>query len=56
MAIAMTLKQYHDNNKTHYDFITHRSTASTLDASRTAHLPGEKVGKAIVLESDNGTT
>lgn len=54
MSIAITLKEYFDKNKTHYDFITHRSTASALDSSRAAHLPAEKVSKAVVLESDNG--
>ena len=54
MAIAITLKEYFDKSKTQYDFIKHRSTAAALDSSRAAHLPAEKVSKAVMLESENG--
>jgi len=54
MAIAITLKEFFDKNKTHYDFIKHRPTTAALDSSRSAHLPAEKVSKAVILESENG--
>ena len=54
MAIAITLKEFFDENKTHYDSIIHRSTAAALDSSRTAHLPADKVSKAVILENENG--
>lgn len=54
MAIAITLKEYFDKNQTQYDFIKHRSTTAALDSSRAAHLPAEKVSKAVILESENG--
>lgn len=54
MAIAITLKEYFDNNHTQYNFITHRTTKTALDSSRTAHLPAEKVSKAVMLESKHG--
>lgn len=54
MAIAMTLKEYFENEDIHYDTIKHRKAFSSLDSSRTAHLPAEKVAKAVVLQSDDG--
>lgn len=54
MAIAMTLKEYFENEDIHYDIIKHRKAFSSLDSSRTAHLPAEKVAKAVVLQNDEG--
>jgi len=54
MAIAITLKQYFEHEDIHYDTIKHRRTFTTLDSSRTAHLPAGNVAKAVVLESVTG--
>jgi len=54
MAIAITLKEYFEHENIHYDTIKHRRTFTTLDSSRTAHLPAGNVAKAVVLESVTG--
>ncbi|HEY5716191.1 MAG TPA: YbaK/EbsC family protein [Psychromonas sp.] len=54
MAIAITLKEYFDHEKIHYDTIEHRKALTLFDSSRSAHLPAEKVAKAVVLQSDEG--
>ncbi|MBL1417978.1 MAG: deacylase [Moritella sp.] len=54
MAIAITLKEYFEHENIHYDTIKHRRTFTTLDSSRSAHLPAGNVAKAVVLESITG--
>lgn len=54
MAIAITLKEYLANEKIHYDTIKHRRALTLLDSSRSAHLPAEKVAKAVILQSEEG--
>lgn len=54
MAIAITLKEYFEHENIHYDTISHRKTLTSLDSSRSAHLPADNVAKAVVLESITG--
>lgn len=54
MAIAITLKEYFADKEIHYDTITHRKALTLLDSSRSAHLPAEKVAKAVVLQNEDG--
>ncbi|WP_232784166.1 YbaK/EbsC family protein [Moritella sp. Urea-trap-13] len=54
MAIAITLKEYFEHENIHYDTIKHRRAFTSLDSSRTAHLPAGNVAKAVVLESVTG--
>ena len=54
MAIAITLKEYLANEKIHYDTIKHHKALTLLDSARSAHLPAEKVAKAVVLQSEDG--
>jgi Ala-tRNA(Pro) deacylase len=54
MAIAITLKEYFENEDIHYDTIKHRQALSSLDSSRSAHLPAEKMAKAVVLQNEEG--
>lgn len=54
MAIAITLKEYFEHENIHYDTIKHRRSLSSLDSSRAAHLPAEKVAKAVVLQNEDG--
>jgi len=54
MAIAITLKEYFDHEHIHYDTIKHRRAFTSLDSSRSAHLPAGNVAKAVVLESVTG--
>jgi len=54
MAIAITLKEYFANESIHYETIKHHRALTLLDSSRSAHLPAEKVAKAVVLQSEDG--
>jgi Ala-tRNA(Pro) deacylase len=54
MGIAITLKEYFDNQNIHYDTVQHRRTSTALDSSRAAHIPAQEVAKAVVLQSDDG--
>ena len=54
MAIAITLKEYFEHEDIHYDTIKHRRAFTSLDSSRSAHLPAGNVAKAVVLESVTG--
>jgi Ala-tRNA(Pro) deacylase len=54
MAIAITLKEYFENEDIHYDTIKHRRALSSLDSSRSAHLPADKMAKAVVLQNEEG--
>lgn len=54
MAIAMALKEYLANEKIHYDTVEHHRALTLLDSSRSAHLPADKVAKAVILQSEDG--
>jgi Ala-tRNA(Pro) deacylase len=54
MAIAITLEEYFAGEKIHYDTIEHHRALTTLDSSRSAHLPAGKVAKAVILENEDG--
>lgn len=54
MAIAITLNEYLTNNHINYDLISHRHTDSSLDSSRSAHIPSRQLAKAVVLQNEDG--
>jgi Ala-tRNA(Pro) deacylase len=54
MAIKIILKENFENKNIHYDTIKHRKSFAILDSSRSAHLPADKVAKAVVLQSEDG--
>lgn len=54
MAIAITLQEYFANASIHYDTLKHHRALTLLDSSRSAHLPAEKVAKAVILQSEDG--
>lgn len=54
MAIAITLEEYLSGKEIHYDTIKHHRALTLLDSSRSAHLPAEKVAKAVILQSEDG--
>ncbi len=49
MGIAITLKEFFDNHKTAYELIPHPRTASTLESSEVAHVPGDRMVKSVLL-------
>lgn len=54
MAIATTLKTYLDTHHVEYDMVKHVRTETALDSARSAHVPGNQLAKAVVLEDDDG--
>lgn len=54
MGIAITLKEYFTNEKIHYDTVKHRRALTLFNSSCSAHLPAEKVAKAVVLQNEEG--
>jgi Ala-tRNA(Pro) deacylase len=49
MAIAITLKDYLDSEGVRYDLIEHPYAVTSLEIADEAHVSGEKVVKAVVL-------
>jgi Ala-tRNA(Pro) deacylase len=54
MAIAMTLRDYLASAGVRYDLVPHRHTDSSVDSSRTAHVPAVRVAKAVLVEDEQG--
>ncbi len=52
MAIAITLKEYLENNNVRYDVIEHRRTDSALESCEAAHIPGDMMAKSVLLGDD----
>ncbi|MES9899623.1 MAG: YbaK/EbsC family protein [Sedimenticola sp.] len=49
MGIAITLKEFFENHQTAYELIPHPRTASTLESSEVAHIPGDRMVKGVLL-------
>ncbi len=49
MAIAITLKEYLQNQGVSFDVIDHRRTDSTLDTAQAARVPGDRMAKSVLL-------
>jgi Ala-tRNA(Pro) deacylase len=52
MTIAITLREYLQNNGISYDVIDHRRTDSTLHTAEAAHIPGDRMAKSVLLGDD----
>lgn len=53
MGIANTLKQFLDNHGVDYELVSHRPTPSANRTAEAAHIPGDRIAKAVLLE-DSG--
>ena len=54
MAISITLAEYLDNEGVNYDLVAHPHTSSSLESAESAHIPGDKLAKCIVLGDGKG--
>ncbi len=54
MAIAITVKEYLDNQGVDYELIEHPYAVSSMRTADEAHVSGEKVAKAVVLHDKEG--
>jgi Ala-tRNA(Pro) deacylase len=49
MTIAKTVEDYLQQNRVAYDIVPHPHTSSTRATVQTAHVPADRVAKAVVL-------
>ncbi len=49
MAIAITLRQYLENNEISYETLKHPYTLSSTKTAQASHVPGDRIAKAVVL-------
>ncbi len=54
MAIAHTLEDYMMSKGVRYEVISHPRTLSSLETAEAAHIPGDALAKAVLLEDDDG--
>jgi Ala-tRNA(Pro) deacylase len=54
MAIAATIERYLADQGISYEVVAHRHTGDSLHTAEAAHVSGESVAKAIVLEDEQG--
>ena len=53
MAVATTVRDYLDSHKLAYEVIEHAHTGSTLRTAKSAHIPGDRLAKTILLGDDS---
>jgi Ala-tRNA(Pro) deacylase len=54
MAIAATIERYLAGQGISYEVVAHRHTGDSLHTAEAAHVSGESVAKAVVLEDEQG--
>lgn len=54
MAMSQRLQNYLDQYGIRYDLVEHDHTMSSMEAARKAHIPGDRLAKAVVLEDHRG--
>jgi len=54
MTIASKLRQYLDGEGVHYDVVTHPRTSTSSQSAESAHIPGDRVAKSVVIHHELG--
>lgn len=54
MPIATSIQAYLDREHVKYDVLVHPLTQDAAHSAELAHVPGDQLAKAVVLEDDNG--
>jgi Ala-tRNA(Pro) deacylase len=54
MAIAKALRSYLESHGVKYDLVPHPRTVSSMKTAEAAHVPGDRLAKAVVLKDDHG--
>jgi Ala-tRNA(Pro) deacylase len=49
MAIAITLRQYLENNEIPYETLNHHYTLSSIKTAQASHVSGDRIAKGVVL-------
>jgi Ala-tRNA(Pro) deacylase len=53
MAISSTLNEFLDRQRVAFELIPHAPTSSSMDTVRQAHIPGNRMAKAVVLKDED---
>jgi Ala-tRNA(Pro) deacylase len=54
MTIATRLRQYLDSEGVDYDVVPHPRTTTSVGSAHAAHVPGDQVGKPVVVHHGLG--
>ncbi len=54
MAIATTIKRYLKEHDVAYDVVVHPRTLTSMQTAAQAHVPGDRLIKAVVIEDEHG--
>ncbi len=54
MAVAITLKQFLSNRNVAYETLIHEHSETALETASKAHIPGDRLAKAVLLTSAAG--
>jgi Ala-tRNA(Pro) deacylase len=54
MPVAETLRNYLGSHGVNYEVVLHQHTGSSMETAEAAHIPGERLAKAVLVEDDNG--
>lgn len=54
MTIAATVENYLKQNQAPFEVVTHPHTRSSLKTANMAHIPSERLAKAVMLEDEAG--
>ena len=54
MAIANRLRQYMKEQGVKFEVIRHPRSGSSMQSAETAHIPGDRMAKAVLLEDEQG--
>lgn len=54
MTIASKLRHYLDGEGVHYDVVSHPRTLTASQSAESAHIPGNRVAKSVVIHHELG--
>jgi Ala-tRNA(Pro) deacylase len=53
MAISTTLREYLEQQQVTYELIPHPRTGSSMESAQEAHVPGNRLAKAVIIREDD---
>ena len=54
MGIAITLREYLDEQNVDYDLVRHPHTVTSMETAAAAHIAGDKLAKSVMVEDEHG--
>lgn len=54
MPIAQSVQSFLQDHSVHYDVVRHPRSVSSMRTAEVAHVPGDRLAKAVLLEDDSG--